>query len=292
MKFAVCAPLTPDPSRTLAVISSHRAKYIECGPQMFLQQDIDWCRRLKDLLKSTNVQLNSVHLPFREGYDLSVIDNTSQEFRHLEDILYKGATAGAKVFILHPGGPCRTSEIDRRLKTAAANLQTLSKNAEELNVQIAVENLPPGYLGAESQHILQLFEEVDSEKLGVCFDTGHAHLCNNFAGQLRELSDQIIHFHIHDNNGKGDQHLPPPYGTIDWTAFYAVFSELGFTRPLTLECSPWGDELPPEGHGLESDYSILLDQSREFFQHLRKRHELQRAQTLRTFTPHAGEMQL
>ena len=57
------------------------------------------------------------------------------------------------------------------------------------------------------------------ESLGFCFDMGHF----NLFGQTRTLPDYLSYFkglighvHIHDNNGKADQHLPPGLGTIDF----------------------------------------------------------------------------
>jgi len=107
-------------------------------------------------------------------------------------------------------------------------------------VKLALENLLPGHLGAKSTTVRRVVDDFDSPFLGVCLDTGHAHLNEGgVLGAFEMLRDRIINFHLQDNDGNLDRHLQPPYGTIDWVTFAAEFHALGFAHPVGVETFPW-----------------------------------------------------
>ena len=56
-------------------------------------------------------------------------------------------------------------------------------------------------------------------KLGFCFDLGHANMNEGVEAAYRIMESRIRSTHLHDNDGKADQHLFPflsEGGTIDW----------------------------------------------------------------------------
>ena len=73
--------------------------------------------------------------------------------------------------------------------------------AKESSIVLAVENLPPGYLGHTPEQILELLEGTDRESIGVCFDSGHANLSGHFSEFADALMPHAITTHIHDNDG-------------------------------------------------------------------------------------------
>ena len=92
------------------------------------------------------------------------------------------------------------------------------------------------------------------EYLTVCVDTGHTHNATQFAGNLsvgetiRRMGSRISVLHIHDNNGKADQHLIPLAGTADWKDIIEALDEIGYEGYYNLEISArhFGDELAAE----------------------------------------------
>jgi sugar phosphate isomerase/epimerase len=52
--------------------------------------------------------------------------------------------------------------------------------------------------------------------VGVCLDTGHAHIGGGIGTTIAELKPLIRSAHIHDNHGQKDEHLWPGDGTIAW----------------------------------------------------------------------------
>ncbi len=80
--------------------------------------------------------------------------------------------------------------------------------------------------------------------LTVCMDTGHTHNATQFVGSLsagdaiRRLGKRISVLHLHDNDGKADQHLMPLAGTANWQDILSALRETGFSGYYNLELSP------------------------------------------------------
>jgi len=129
----------------------------------------------------------------------------------------------------------------RRLERARGVLREVTVVARESGIMLALENLPPKYLGHTPDEIMTLLEDLDREAIGVCFDTGHA----NLSGRFKEFADALLPIsvttHIHDNDGMADQHQFPGAGTIDWYLFAATYRASDCSANMMLEC------MPPEG---------------------------------------------
>ena len=92
-------------------------------------------------------------------------------------------------------------------------------------------------------------KETNSDIFKVCLDTGHSNFCGeNPADAVRLLGKEYLGaLHVHDNNGKGDQHLRPGFGNIDWEDFSDALAEIGFEGCVSFETSvptsvPFGEE--------------------------------------------------
>jgi sugar phosphate isomerase/epimerase len=114
----------------------------------------------------------------------------------------------------------------------------------------------PAHVGCDSTTVRGLVDDFDSPYLGVCFDTGHAHVSDEGVdAAFAILRDRIITFHLADNDGHRDQHSQPPYGTIDWPSFVRAFRSMDFADPVTVEAPPWNRATP----------SVLLREARALF---------------------------
>jgi len=88
---------------------------------------------------------------------------------------------------------------------------------ERYDITILIENVwetSPGIF-------LNLINAVNSPKLKICFDTGHANIFSEVP--LEEwfscLRDNIAYIHINDNEGKFDNEMVPGDGNINWHEF-------------------------------------------------------------------------
>jgi sugar phosphate isomerase/epimerase len=143
--------------------------------------------------------------------------------------------------VIHPsGGSISAEERGTRAQALMHSLEALIPFAERTGIRLALENMLPQHVGDSAAEVLEIVDHFDSEWLGVCFDTGHAHLTpDGVVGAFHILRDRIIAFHLQDNDGNHDRHLQPPYGTIDWEAFVQAGRWDGFDFPLSIETPPW-----------------------------------------------------
>jgi len=103
-------------------------------------------------------------------------------------------------------------------------LGELAPRAESLGLTIALENGMAGY-AATTAELLSLAAECGSPAVGICYDSGHAHITEDAAAALATLAPSVVTVHLHDNDGKEDQHLLPEEGTLDWRAVVAGLRE-------------------------------------------------------------------
>jgi sugar phosphate isomerase/epimerase len=125
-------------------------------------------------------------------------------------------------------------------------------------VEVLLENIPSGLSSPER---LVHFLEATHLPLGVCFDTGYAHLSGSIEAGYTLLATRIRSTHLHDNDGKEDSHLLPlvdPGGTIDWRRAMQLLRSRDPQYPLVLEAREPG---PASG-------AARLDAARESFRRL------------------------
>jgi sugar phosphate isomerase/epimerase len=83
-----------------------------------------------------------------------------------------------------------------------------------------------------------ILEGLKSQNVGFCLDAGH--LCAFGQGELKPwldgLGPYIGQLHLHDNHGRGDDHLPLGQGKIDFELLFAHLISNDLPRPIiTLE---------------------------------------------------------
>ena len=90
--------------------------------------------------------------------------------------------------------------------------------------------------------MLALLERFKEKNLMVCFDTGHFNLFTTVSLDewLVPLKERIREFHIHDNHGKSDEHLPVGQGLFpfrDLKRFLGSTSGIFFTAETASEAA-------------------------------------------------------
>jgi sugar phosphate isomerase/epimerase len=102
----------------------------------------------------------------------------------------------------------------RALEHSLTALEHLRAFANPLGVKILVENLQSDV--TRPTHLVEILASGHFQDIGVCLDTGHAHLGDGVTAAIGALRDFIRSSHIHDNKGDRDTHLWPGDGTIAW----------------------------------------------------------------------------
>ena len=181
----------------------------------------------------------SVHAPFA---DINIASPSKPMLRamlkRLEKSMAYASALNASVWVFHPGLKTGVSMfypgIDwlQNLKTT----RLLLKKAEDYGVKIAIENVPEPYpfLMKSVGDFAKFYEEID-EEIGLVFDVGHANLNGQIERFLTVFKDKIVHVHLHDNDGKEDQHLGIGYGTINWENVAKLLKKAAYDKILIVE---------------------------------------------------------
>ena len=124
---------------------------------------------------------------------------------------------------------------ERRIDAGFDSLDELSNFARARGVEVLLENTPNSLSSAER---LVGFLIQTHLKLGFCLDVGHANMNEGVEAAYRLMADRIRSTHLHDNDGKDDQHLFPTMnhgGTIDWKRTVTTLRSRPDQYPLVLE---------------------------------------------------------
>ena len=112
------------------------------------------------------------------------------------------------------------------------SLGKICKTAKDAGVTLALENMPKMAITAcvTAQDILGLIEGTEMK---ICFDFGHANTAGGIDDFLRH-SELFANIHIHDNDGKWDQHLIPGSGTVGFEKYMKRLK--GYNGNYVFEC--------------------------------------------------------
>jgi sugar phosphate isomerase/epimerase len=178
----------------------------------------------------------SVHAESDAGFILG--DTADEAAANLIRCIEVCAAIGARVVVAHVPialglalGDAGSANVLMRRDLGA--LRPALERATELNVEIALEN---GKNLDHFHYVLALLDELNHAHLGICVDTGHAHLGDLGAPRaIRMAGKRLFTTHLHDNLGERDDHMPPATGTIHWAETFAALREVGYDRVLQLE---------------------------------------------------------
>jgi sugar phosphate isomerase/epimerase len=174
--------------------------------------------------KTGQVEFHSLHSPiypsndFRSGSPpLNIVDmekrNRIDAMDEIKRAIEVAEYAPFRFLVQHIG---RTDEADdpRKFEAALSSIEHLRAFARPLGVTLLVENTPNDL--ATPERLMELLHALHYPDLGVCFDTGHAHLTSSVHQAFGVLDGRIRSTHVHDNQRDRDSHLWPGNGTIDW----------------------------------------------------------------------------
>jgi sugar phosphate isomerase/epimerase len=131
---------------------------------------------------------------------------------------------------------------ERKFDAAFSSLDEIRVFAAQRGVQVLLENTPNDLSSAQR---LNEFLAQTHLNLNYCFDIGHAHMSQGVQAEFELMNERIRSTHLHDNDGREDQHLFPGLGSIDWKQAMKMLQPGAGRYPLLLELrEPEGMEHP------------------------------------------------
>lgn len=175
---------------------------------------------------------------------------------------------GVKNAVLHCDSFTRLENdpgIEFKLRENVLALKELCDYLKGTDIVICLENLRPPRITTKAEDLLYFIDEVKSENLGICLDTGHLNLAEN-RNQLEfieKAGKYIKALHIADNDGLGiDQHLMPyGRGVVDFVSVIKAMKALNYDGLYNLE-------IPGERHAPMEVLGYKLDYVKNVFEYL------------------------
>lgn len=176
-----------------------------------------------DLIKANISDGSSItlHGPFMDlspgAVDSRVREVTRQRFLDVIDV---AGRTGALAVVLHSGYEKWRYELGLQpwLDNSLAFWPEILKAASDAGVRVAIENI----FEEDPENLMLLMEGLDSNVAGICFDAGHFNIFSKLPllTWMDYLGQYIIEFHLHDNMGDADSHLPPGDGSFDFKSLF------------------------------------------------------------------------
>ena len=164
-----------------------------------------------------------------------------ESLRQIKEAIEFTYDVGAELLTVHPGWKDLFGYRypDEAYALAIEGHRELAEAASAYGIRLGIENMPPFWLsfGTDPKEIKAMIQAVNRENLGLTLDVGHANMlgANAIEEFVSTLNDKILLIHIHDNDGKRDQHQVIGEGTIDFHKLISLLVQAGINAPLCIE---------------------------------------------------------
>ena len=243
--------------------------YPRFAPQLVGSAQI---KKIKELSESYDIGL-IMHAPFTHV-------NLSDDVQQFVDFGAKELLASIKLaekleidrMTVH--GPYQSFDVDAILPRFLKNFLPILNEAKKADVIMCFENMPVDcpQLPQKIEHYIfaakKLLEAGEANKiyltdtLKMTFDIGHANtVCEPikyYQAVVDALGKDFVQdMHIHDNNGKYDDHNAIGEGNIDFNGFLKLLRRLNYKEYFTLELDVLGKSFEHRLDGIKKIRKIL-----------------------------------
>jgi sugar phosphate isomerase/epimerase len=131
---------------------------------------------------------------------------------------------------------------DNQRDAARRSVEEVAALASAVNVRVALEVMPNALSSASAIcHLIE--DELEGLDVGICLDYGHANLTGDLSDAIETVSGHLWTTHVHDNDGRRDDHRVPFAGRIDWDAATMETQKIGYDGVLMFEVADTGDPI-------------------------------------------------
>jgi sugar phosphate isomerase/epimerase len=206
---------------------------------------------LAQWLDETGLELTSVHAPIeygtRTGQHGDPLSNAQPDaarrqaaVRETEAALQIARRVPFDLLVVHLGTPAGRAEPgDNNRAAAFRSADEICRLADPLKVRVAFEVIPNDLSTAAALTTL-LEQELEAPHAGICMDFGHAHLMGDVADAVETAAEHLITTHVHDNHRRGDDHLVPYRGGINWDMALMTMQKIGYEGTYLMELANTG----------------------------------------------------
>lgn len=195
--------------------------------------------RFPDYARAAGLCVENAHAPYMNANDLwKDTINGQDACKQLISCVEDCAAHDIPTLVMHPENKSGTETVELPVDFTVGidRLKRIIDTAERLSINIAVENM------SRREYLDCIFQNIQSDRLGFCFDSGH---CNVFTPEhdlLTEYGHKLMALHLHDNDGVDDWHSLPFSGNIHWGDIAAKLQATSYNGAIALEVGNKGFE--------------------------------------------------
>ena len=240
---------------------------LTCSLISQIMADANLPGKLHKEMNNAGLTFVDAHAPFQGVYDPIYPDAAyrPQMINRLKLCLQICQEMGVETCAVHVGNDCSYPEVpfEKHLDNICDTLEQILPVAEESKVIVCIENI---WVRSNIHPVLlEIKKRFPTPYLGLCFDSGHAHLmeegckfeenCVNppwkMVGSpvqwqknvLEDMLLEVVNCHLHDNHGQLDEHLLPGQGTIDWSRIVSLLEKAPKLKNIQFEVVPGKNNL-------------------------------------------------
>ncbi|MEW6323283.1 MAG: sugar phosphate isomerase/epimerase family protein [Acidobacteriota bacterium] len=247
----------------LAAVHEAGITTVELGtpPRHFAPWDRSQIDAVAAELGRTALHPLSIHAPFGGPLDLADANPRHRQAAIAAILTAAGALKrlGGRIVVVHPSDTVRHAhEVDGRLRGCIEALQGLAGAIDGLDMRLALETPLPHLVGGSPEEFVRILAALP-ESVGVCLDTGHAHLGHHWHRFIEAVGHRLVHVHATDHHGRFDDHLPPGDGVLDWADIGRTLRGVGYTGCIVLEVAAGREPMPEYFRRARRQAQALLD---------------------------------
>lgn len=238
--------------------------FIDKYPQIGLELFPLWnTQEYGSMMEQYMDRLSQLPVSFHEQYYESehAVDETDARYLPTMDMTVKtialAKRLNSRYIVYHYNNmEILTDECEARLAITRKNLKKVNAYAQEAGVEMVIENVGVASHNNVMLNEQEFIDECLSMSNPVLIDVGHA-WCNGWDLEhvISTLKDKIVAYHIHNNNGRDDEHKRIHEGTLDFNKFMFMYQKYTPKADLVLE---YASGVSSDVSGIESDIEELL----------------------------------
>lgn len=211
-----------------------------CSPKHLDYHDRDAVLEARRRIDHLAIDAYSLHAPFAPDIDITSPNHAQRDHARYEILRAADAAAmlGVRYLVIHPGpeeGGFPAEQRFERMTNAAKTLNDVSRACRRQGLALVLENMLPHLFSGAVRDLMWILGAMDTVDVGICLDTGHAHLAGDLQTIAHKLSGHLWMMHASDNRGEYDDHLPPGDGKVRWEPLLVQLAQVGFRGTIMLE---------------------------------------------------------
>lgn len=229
-----------------------------------------YAEKLKTVADAAGIEFGQIHAHMPSPSYPAYMENKELWDKLAVNAIISAAIMDCPYVVVHPLIMLDRIYDQKYKENYEANLEYYGKMApylKEYGVKVAIENMWHHDFEKDviCPSVCSTWQEMTSlcRDLGdgfvTCLDVGHCILTGETAhGMVRGLGDTLKCLHVHDNDGRDDNHDVPyngfqipmefkgPEVKIDWDEFMQALKDVNYTGTLSLEADSFIRKFPSE----------------------------------------------